>query len=81
MKNITFFRKPVFTLIMLVLVLAISAYGIKKEAAPSNNETTEPAAAALANSDINGAEGKELAGKRIALIMEINTGAFSQQYV
>ncbi|MBA9085364.1 ABC-type sugar transport system substrate-binding protein [Fontibacillus solani] len=59
------FRKPVFRLIMLVLVLAISACGIKKEAAPSNN----------------GAEGKELAGKRIAPIMEFNAGTFFQQYV
>ncbi|WP_334071596.1 MULTISPECIES: sugar ABC transporter substrate-binding protein [Paenibacillus] len=80
MKKITDLKKTGFVFLLLALVLTISACGIKKMPA-ENSGTTTPATAAQAEKEGNSAEGKELAGKRIALIMEFNTGTFSQQYV
>ncbi|OPG96153.1 LacI family transcriptional regulator [Chryseobacterium mucoviscidosis] len=67
--------KWVWLSVLLVFTLALSACGIKKEPASTTaSGTTEdkPQTEAVTG---------PLSGKRIALIMEFNTGTFSQQYV
>ncbi|MGC5773302.1 sugar ABC transporter substrate-binding protein [Paenibacillus pabuli] len=67
--------KWVWLSVLLVFTLALSACGIKKEPASTTaSGTTEdkPKTEAVTG---------PLSGKRVALIMEFNTGTFSQQYV
>ena len=61
--------------VLLVFTLALSACGIKKEPAAT------PASGASDDTPKTEAVTGPLSGKRIALIMEFNTGTFSQQYV
>lgn len=61
--------------LVLVLALALSACGIKKEPASTTASGTE------GDKPQTEAATGPLSGKRIALIMEFNTGTFSQQYV
>lgn len=67
--------KWVWLSVLLVFTLALSACGIKKEPASTT------ASGATEDKPQTEAVTGPLSGKRIALIMEFNTGTFSQQYV
>lgn len=67
--------KWVWMSVLLILTLALSACGIKKEPAPS------AASGSAGETPKTEAVTGPLSGKRVALIMEFNTGTFSQQYV
>ncbi|WP_425464206.1 sugar ABC transporter substrate-binding protein [Paenibacillus lentus] len=66
------------TVLVLLLVLVVSACGIKKE--PASAPVSEAVSTSGQSAEVD-VSNKELAGKRVALIMEFNTGTFSQQYV
>lgn len=64
-------------LLLLVFTLMLSACGQASSNASSNNSTAN----STSNTSGNSSEQLPLQGKRIALVMEFNTGTFSQQYV
>ncbi|WP_341278172.1 sugar ABC transporter substrate-binding protein [Paenibacillus sp. FSL H8-0537] len=72
------------TIFLAAVLLVISACGTAKNNAPAGEASASPTASAEATAD-NAAGGSSdlaaLKGKKLALVMQFNTGTFSSQYV